>query len=282
MISIVIPYGGDFAHLKMQVSRLYEQDYAGELEIIISCNRGRVAVEDISPGQPGRYTLRVIDASARRGPSYARNVGWRAASGELVLFCDADDEVYPDWVSEMHKSLRVYDAVGGSLHYSRINDSSLASWHSQLQEKPSSKFDHLYFVPSCNLGVRRRVLKELGGFSESLSCGEDIDFCWRAQYAGHVLGFNPAARIDYRLRPTHRALYRQYFAYGQSDALLLQLHKPFGARRSLRATLFDLSAVVKSLMLAPTSRAARLKAIARMANLIGRIWGSAQERVWAV
>ena len=41
----------------------------------------------------------VVDGGPRRGHSAPRNAGAKAARGELLVFCDADDVVAPGWLS---------------------------------------------------------------------------------------------------------------------------------------------------------------------------------------
>lgn len=281
-VSVVIPFGEGLDLLDRQLRQLADQEYSAAFEILISCN-----VQVLTPQQLGILTplgsnVRVVDATAAPGPSYARNVGWRSALGDYVLFCDADDEVDRRWISSMYSALEVSPLVGGRLRYGRINPPYLSSWHKQLQEKPSRKFGHLSFVPSCNLGVRKSVLRELAGFNPEFTHGEDIDFCWRAQYYGYQLGFTSDAIIDYRLRGDAVSLLKQYFRYGVSDAKLLRAHKIYGARRAVQDTIKDFAAVVYSIACAPLSKARRLKMAARLGNLAGRVYGSSTYRIWAI
>lgn len=282
MVSVVIPYGGGIELLNKQLAKLAAQDYRLPFEIILSCNRDLLSEAELVAEFPPEISVRVVDAREKRGPSYARNIGWQNARGDIVLFCDSDDEVHETWISSLSEALQTCEVVGGALVYSRINQPSLASWHKQLQDGPSRKFDHLDFVPSCNLGIRKRILQEVGGFRVDLACGEDIDLSWRIQYAGYKLCFSSGAKIDYRLRDGYLSLFQQYFAYGVSDAALLHLHTSNGARRRLSATCADLAAVGLALAKAPFGRAPRLKATTRVANLIGRAYGSLVGRVWAI
>jgi cellulose synthase/poly-beta-1,6-N-acetylglucosamine synthase-like glycosyltransferase len=80
---------------------------------------------------------------------------------------------------------------------------------------------YLPYALGCNLGVRRAWWEELGGFDETYVGGhEEVDFAWRLQEAGGVLGFVPGAVVDYRLRTPLRDMMRQVFGYGRSYAQL--------------------------------------------------------------
>src|SRR5664279_431944 len=48
-----------------------------------------------------RTGVRLLSAGQRRGPAYARNLGASVASGDLLLFLDADVCVQPDTVERI-------------------------------------------------------------------------------------------------------------------------------------------------------------------------------------
>jgi glycosyltransferase involved in cell wall biosynthesis len=57
--------------------------------------------------------FRLVDASKTIGPGATRNAGARAAKGELMAFCDADDVVQPGWLAGHMTALATADLVGG-------------------------------------------------------------------------------------------------------------------------------------------------------------------------
>ncbi len=50
-----------------------------------------------------------------KGLSDARNEGWKAASGEIVAYCDADAVPKKDWTRNISALMEKYDAVSGPL-----------------------------------------------------------------------------------------------------------------------------------------------------------------------
>src|SRR4029079_16616432 len=67
-------------------------------------------------------------------------------------------------------------------------------------------------------------LNEVGGFDETLKCGEDVDLCWRFVEAGARLRYEPIALVahDPRTPPRGRALRKSF--YGESAAPLAVRH----------------------------------------------------------
>ncbi len=82
------------------------------------------------------------------------------------------------------------------------------------------------YVLAGNMGYRRGVWVDIGGFDESLDSGhEEVDFTWRAAASGAAVGFVPSAIVYYRQRVDLRSIARQRFNYGRSFAQLYSKHQ---------------------------------------------------------
>src|SRR5689334_2049084 len=98
-ISVVVPYGGGWELLERQLIALTTtQNFVGEYEVLVSVNGTNCELPAPESGvtDPPRFNptrVRFVPSHAAPGPSGARNVGWKASKGDLVLFCDADDQV---------------------------------------------------------------------------------------------------------------------------------------------------------------------------------------------
>ena len=166
--------------------------------------------------------------------SHARNCGARAADGELILICDADDRVRPFWVRKMAEASRTLDVIGGYLDTKQLNDVETRAWRNPFSSKalPSGMLNHLPFAVGANVGVTRACFEAIDGWGEEYICGgDDVDFSWRAQQAGFRLGMAPGAVIDYRYRAGLSALYRQFLGYGLADPLVYLNHRSRGMPR---------------------------------------------------
>ncbi len=84
----------------------------------------------------------------------------------------------------------------------------------------------LPFTATCNLGIWAEVYRSLGGLRLSYPQAHDVEFCWRAQLAGHDLGFAADAVVHYRYRTTVRGIVRQSYL-SALDAV--QLHRDYRA-----------------------------------------------------
>jgi maltose O-acetyltransferase len=129
-----------------------------------------------------------------RGPAVARNLGWRAASGEIIAF--TDDDVHLD---------------GGWLEAARAEfaDARLVAVEGRTRSRP---FDPLYEYSvssegarnglTCNVAYRRATLEALGGFDEGFPFAhcEDVDLFTRAKRLGPVT-FSEAMKVEHEPRP---------------------------------------------------------------------------------
>ena len=113
--------------------------------------------------------LRVVYALDRTGCSHARNVGARAARGDFLAICDADDVVEPRWLEAMVEAGRRCDIVGGRLDQISLNSPLARSWRPSLPEDHLQvAFGFLPYAVGGNCGIRVEVLRALGGWREDL------------------------------------------------------------------------------------------------------------------
>jgi glycosyltransferase involved in cell wall biosynthesis len=231
MISVIIPVRNGRGTLGEQLEALHRQSYRGAWEIVIADNGSTdgtpEAAQQLAP--PG-IPLRVIDASAHAGSSYARNCGAAEARGDFLVFCDADDVVAPSWLEAMAAAAARYDAVTGPQDASTINAPDVQGWRPpRATTLPSSGF--LPYAPSCNLGVWADVYKRTGGFNEEYPQAHDVDWSWRAQLASFTLGFAPDAVVHYRYRSTIKGVARQAYVSGLDAARLYHDYRDKGMAR---------------------------------------------------
>ncbi|WP_170227329.1 glycosyltransferase [Cellulosimicrobium cellulans] len=221
-LSVVIAAFDAQDTLDEQLDALAGQDVGFAFEVLVCDNGSRDATADLVRRRQEREPwLRLVDASARRGPSAARNIGAGQARGRFLAFCDADDVVGQGWLAGMHDALQHDEFVTGSWEGDRLNSGNRASvsWTTDpIVTKPF--FPWLPGTGAGTMGIRRAVFEEAGGFDESLATGEDVDLSWRVQLAGHRLVHHPEIVLHVRKRDGLRAIFRQAYAYGAGDRLL--------------------------------------------------------------
>ena len=164
-----------------------------------------------------------------KGLSEARNVGIRAATGEIIAFTDADCMADADWLIHLvarFQSSR-FGAVGGP-NLTPPDDSFVASCVAVSPGAPTHVLlddEVAEHIPGCNMAFRREALAAIDGFDPIFrAAGDDVDLCWRLQNKGYKIGFSPAAIVWHFRRNTIRDYLKQQRGYGKAETLLFFKH----------------------------------------------------------
>jgi len=212
-LSVIIPClnGGDT--LAFQLEALAAQQWSEPWELIIADGGSTDKTLEIANKYKNYFSgFRIIDASARRGPAFARNVGVKAALSGRLAFCDADDEVASGWIAAMGEALNRYDVVYGKFRFDKFNEPRQAEDMAQFWKAGLIKKNFLPGGGTGNLGINRRVHEAIGGFDERLPWNEDADYYWRLQLEGFELHYIPEAVVEVRVgrvNPSLPYLYRR-------------------------------------------------------------------------
>ena len=219
-LSVIIPCYNAEDTIGIELEALANQHWSEPWEVIVANNRSTDNSMKVVEGYKNRLpNLRIVDASARQGQAYARNVGVVYALGETIAFCDADDEVASGWVSAMGEALCEHDFVACKMETEKLNPPWLFAaigMHSQRDGLQRISYPpYLHHAGGSTLGVKRSLHEAIGGFDETLPYLEDTDYCFRLQLAGVQLHFVPDAVIHIRLRDKLISIYRQAYHWAE-------------------------------------------------------------------
>jgi mycofactocin system glycosyltransferase len=228
-VSVIIPVRNRPDDIAVCLRSLRELDYPEDkLEIIVVDD----ASNDQTPDVVSRFPVRLLRLEQHRQASYCRNHAARQARGELLAFIDSDCLADSAWLQELVPAFKdqTLGAVGGIVdsyyhengldRYEKVKSSLRVSSHFRRSEQN----DPFFYLPSCNLLVRRDLFLQLGGFNEDLVVGEDVDLCWRMRKRGDHIEYRPMGRIDHKHRNKLISFGRRRFDYGTSEPLLNRLH----------------------------------------------------------
>ena len=231
-VAVVIPVRNDQDGLAATLKAL-AQHGPSELATVVVDDASTDRVVIGPTGASSATTL--LRRSRQGGPAGARNDGWRASTEPFVAFLDANCEPEPGWLDALLPHFadpqvgavapRIVPAAGAELgrllaEYEAVS-SPLDLGNQEAAVRPRSP---VAYVPTAALVVRRSVLEELGGFDETLTVGEDVDFVWRLAAAGWTVRYEPRARVRHPIRPDWPGWLRQRFRYGTSAASLARRH----------------------------------------------------------
>lgn len=170
-------------------------------------------------------------ATSGRGASRARNMAalcW--AMGDVLSFCDADDIWAPDKLAQLAVCFgnENVDAAYGQVAFF-LNDKSAATSYSTVPDKPLEIPMLLAENPVCtmsNVSVRRRVFRKTGGFNDTMSQNEDLEWLVRLVGEGaHVVGYDICQTY---YRTSSQGLSSDLDAMLESRAAVLRTAKTYG------------------------------------------------------
>ena len=174
-----------------------------------------------------RRGARVIRHPEPRGPNAARNAGWRAARGELIVFVDDDVAAPPGWLPALLAAAAATperDVFAGPIR-ARIDGGGPRSCGRDTP--PITTLDHgpadvdVAVGWSANLAIRRAALETIGPFDESIPVGAGDEEEWQERYrsTGGRVRYVAAAGLDHRRSgpdATLRALARAQYHRGRA------------------------------------------------------------------
>ena len=228
MISIIIPAYNEAGRIATQLAALSEQTGGGDCEVVVADNGSTDATVQVASEWADRMPVRVVDASARRGVAAVRNTAVAQARGDLLVFVDADDVVFPGFVDAWRGLAGdVGFATGPVIHFDADAPPPPTAEHAP--RRLATQLGFLPYAVGANFAVRRAWFERSGGFLEDYPLSEDVEMSWRLQLMGAELVFVPGAVVAKRRAPSLAATLRQYYRYGFGDPFLYRDYRAHGA-----------------------------------------------------
>jgi GT2 family glycosyltransferase len=222
-VSVVVPFHGDPESARALLETLASLEVGPGDEIVVADNTPDEVLASLAPAR-----VRVTPAHREQSPACARNTASAMASGEWLLYFDADCRPRPDLIA------RYFDpapdpecgALAGEVETAtpRTVVGRYADIRGALHQRGHLDDPYMPKAVTANLLVRRSVWEDLGGFAEGARTAEDTDFCFRMQQIGWRIGYRAAATVRHEHREALRPLLRQRLAYGAGAAWLQRRH----------------------------------------------------------
>lgn len=218
----------------------------------------------IADGESSDGTRQQIEAVARRDPrvhlvanpkrsaAAGLNQALAHSSGEIVIRMDVHTRYAQDYIAQSVAALERSGAANAGGPWRASGGSYIQRVIAAAFQSPfcagGAKSHDLHwegFVDTVYLGCwRRETFARLGGFDESLERNQDDEWNLRLTLAGGKVWQDPRIRSWYTVRPSFRALWKQYFDYGFWKVAVIRKHRRPASWRHLAPCLFLLANVV--------------------------------------
>jgi succinoglycan biosynthesis protein ExoA len=218
-----MPVRNEERHLAEAVSRVLEQGYPGEFELILAVGPSRDETMSIARSLASSDPrVRVLENPTGKIPS-ALNIAVAAARFDIIARIDGHALLPPGYLVSAVRIMEETGAadVGGIMAASgETGFQKAVAWAMTSPVGVGSAQFHTGggagAALSVYLGVyRRSAVLAAGGWDEAMLVAEDWELNYRIRSAGELIWFDPSLRVTYRPRASLRALALQYFRYGR-------------------------------------------------------------------
>lgn len=223
-LTVVIPCYNAAEYIGAQLSALSRQSCSQSWEVVVADNGSTDATIEVVDGyRKVLPSLHVVDAADRRGSAHARNAGAHFASGESLVFVDADDEVGPGYLAAISAALAGHDFVASRFEINKLNPRLIGA---NLRNPQDTGLQTIAYPPylshagGSGLGIKREIHHRVSGFDESLPRLQDTDYCFRVQSLGVALHFAADAVVHVRYSSESVALFHQARLWAEYNELM--------------------------------------------------------------
>ncbi len=233
---VIATYGRPGGALSV-IKQIRKYDSQIEIVVVDQKRTSQISEQDITQFNIKFINLDVPNLSA------ARNVGWKSAIGDWILFLDDDVEITEQTISEHSKHLQNSDVVGVVGRVINDNDQlpkelSVSTGQSNYLKLKfrynfwSTKSQEVDFLYGCNMSCRRSILEKISGFDEYFQkIFDDVDIGFRLKRYGRLV-FEPEALVyhhqatqggsRYQKQQPENDLYR-YYGYFIAKSLIFPI-----------------------------------------------------------
>jgi GT2 family glycosyltransferase len=224
LVSVVVAVYNGEQYLDECLTALTQLNYPNQEIIVVDDGS-----TDSTPTIAMKYPVTLIRNERNLGLSASRNVGIKAANGDIIAYTDADCRVDPDWLFYIVTSFsdNKVAAVGGP-NLTPPEDEFLAHCSYKALGGPKAvliddrEAEH---IPGCNMTFKKDVFTSVEGFDPTYTqAGDDVDLCWRIRDNGDKILYSPGAVVWHHRRSSVKAYYKQQFGYGVAETLLGKKH----------------------------------------------------------
>ncbi|MEV0285316.1 glycosyltransferase family 2 protein [Kribbella sp. NPDC050820] len=240
-VSVVMPVLNEERHLEEAVGRVLDQDYPGELEVVLAIGPSKDRTQEIAEKLADRDPRITIVPNPTGKTPAALNVGIAHAKHDILVRVDGHGALTDGYITRAVEVLDESgaDNVGGVMAAEGRTPTEMAvacAYRSRLglgastfhQGGKAGPADTVY------LGVfRRAALERVGGFDETMHRAQDWELNYRIRKTGGLIWFSPDLSVTYRPRSSLSAVAKQFFHTGQWRREVIRRHPETANKRYL-------------------------------------------------
>lgn len=226
-ISIIIPVYNDSTGVQDTLDSILNKTHL-QPEILVVDNRSTDDTRLVVKRYAEKHDcIRVLHEHNIQGSYAARNTGIEHASGDVLVFLDADQTVTEGWLETGIAEMEAKDAhyLAPDVGLVLPDDPTLSSRYNHRTGFPIRDFiERQGFAPTACLFVTRELIDDVGMFDDRLVSGGDKEFGNRVRDAGYELHYTSEVVIHHPTRNSFRSLVKRNLRIGRGHCQLQQYY----------------------------------------------------------
>lgn len=223
-VAIIGPFYNSEVHVKDWVKLLSRQTYSNfVLYLVDDASKDKTTTQLFDSTHDFQVPSIILPLAKNAGPSAVRNLAIHQAIEDgchLILLLDSDCRVEADWI-ESHVNFHLkhpeVGILGGAIEGVGKTAVGIAdgfcSWFTAVPHSSPRRISKMH-LSTTNMSIKSQVFDAIGNFDESLSTGEDVAFCRKAQRAGVLLWFQSNIVIKHLDRNLFEEAKHHHFRWG--------------------------------------------------------------------
>jgi cellulose synthase/poly-beta-1,6-N-acetylglucosamine synthase-like glycosyltransferase len=226
-VSIVIPAYNAEKHIRKVVESVLQQDYKGEIEIIVINDGSNDNSLEIVNTFINKGNVIILNQS-NQGAVIATNKGFEAAKYDIVCSVDSDVVLHKNWLKKIIAEFDDSEVGAVQGYYKTPKDASF--WIKMMGYDIEKRYDDIkgkFVTQVCtgNTAYRKSALDSAGLFDPGFEYAYDNDMSYRLLKAGYKLVFKKDALCDHYWKEDFKSYISQQFKSAFGRMQLISKHK---------------------------------------------------------
>jgi glycosyltransferase involved in cell wall biosynthesis len=229
-ISVIIPVHNGERTIEKCLESILDQSIS-DFEVVVVDNASTDSTKKLIFSYASKDPRIRYVYERKKGRGNARARGIKCAKGGILAWTDADCVVPPNWLEQLTGPIiREEEMVVQG------NEDSMGNgyWADQTQIAGQRHMDNLVaessyidHIDTKNLGIKRNLIIEIGGFDKRLKALEDFELKVRLKKTRKKIYYQRDLRVQHHHRERFNQLFRSRFEQGYWAAVIFFLHRDF-------------------------------------------------------
>ena len=216
--TIIIPHYNQSIQLVNCLNSLVNQNMPSEEYEILVVDNGTIGIEEVIHRFKSYDQIRWLNNEVDLNPYVSRNIGIKAAQGEIIAFLDASCIPSSDWLSNGIQHISSGKKFVAGRFYIECPSKRLSDKvHGLLYLNNEKNIKNHYGVPAGNLFIDQSVIDDIGLFDQDRISGNDVAWSKKAMDREFVITYAPECVVKY-FSPDYSQLLQKMKKYAKGAA----------------------------------------------------------------